>query len=119
MRMNDIMRMRDICARQETSNHTERQRTEGYSSSQNETEACNRDIHSVTYRVRDTDRHCRHLRRKIKFGTKNHKLAKTSGKKNYLLDYPLLSHTVVACVYRTFLDCIIHQLTTQLSIRKR
>ena len=33
-------------------------------------------------RVRVTDRHCRHLRRKIKFGTKNHKLAKTSGEKN-------------------------------------
>ena len=32
--------------------------------------------------VRVTDRHCRHLRRKIKFGTKNHKLAKTSGEKN-------------------------------------
>ena len=34
------------------------------------------------YRVRVTDHHCRHLRRKIKFGTKNHKLAKTSGEKN-------------------------------------
>ena len=33
-------------------------------------------------RVRVTDRHCRHLRRKIKFGTKNNKLAKTSGEKN-------------------------------------
>ena len=32
--------------------------------------------------IRVTDRHCRHLRRKIKFGTKNHKLAKTSGEKN-------------------------------------
>ena len=32
-------------------------------------------------RVRITDCHCRHLRRKIKFGTKNHKLAKTSGEK--------------------------------------
>ena len=29
--------------------------------------------------VRVTDRHCRHLRRKIKFGTKNHRLTKTSG----------------------------------------
>ena len=34
------------------------------------------------YRVRVTDHHCRHLRRKIKFGTKNHKLVKTSGEKN-------------------------------------
>ena len=34
------------------------------------------------YRVHVTDPHCRHLRRKIKFGTKNHKLAKTSGEKN-------------------------------------
>ena len=33
-------------------------------------------------RVRVTDRHCRHLRRKIKFGTKKHKLAKISGEKN-------------------------------------
>ena len=33
-------------------------------------------------RVRVTDRHCRHLLRKIKFGTKNHKLAKASGEKN-------------------------------------
>ena len=41
-----------------------------------------RDILSKHTRVRVTDRHCRHLRRKIKFGTKNHKLAKTSGEKN-------------------------------------
>ena len=33
-------------------------------------------------RVRVTDRHCRHLRRKIKFVTKNHKLVKASGEKN-------------------------------------
>ena len=33
-------------------------------------------------RVRVTDRLWRHLRRKIKFGTKNHKLVKTSGEKN-------------------------------------
>ena len=33
-------------------------------------------------RVHVTDRHCHHLRRKIKFGTKkNHRLAKTSGEK--------------------------------------
>ena len=34
-------------AREETSSHTERQRTEGYLSSQNQTEARNRDIHST------------------------------------------------------------------------
>ena len=34
---------------------------------------------TLTYRVRVTNRHCRHLCRKIKFDTKNHKLAKTSG----------------------------------------
>ena len=72
----------------------------------------------IIVRVRVTDRHCHHLRRKIKFGTKNHKLAKTSGEKKYRLNYPLLSHIIVARVYRTFLDCIICQLTTQLSIRK-
>ena len=41
-----------------------------------------KNIVSSELRVRVTDRHCHHLRRKIKFGTKNHKLAKTSGEKN-------------------------------------
>ena len=68
----------------------------------------------IAIRVRVTDRHCRHLRRKIKFSTKNHKLAKTSGDKKHRLNYLLLSHIIVARVYRTFLDCIIRQLTTQL-----
>ena len=69
-------------------------------------------------RICVTGRHCRYLRRKIKFGTKNHKLAKTSGEKKYRLNYLLLSHIIVERVYRTFIDCIISQLTTQLSIRK-
>ena len=43
---------------------------------------------SVKFRVRVTDPHCRHLRRKIKFGTKNRKLAKTSGEKNILPELP-------------------------------
>ena len=59
--------------------------------------------------VRVTNCHCRHLRRKIKFGTKNHKLAKTSGEKKNHLNYPLLSHIIVAHVYRTF-PCSVIQL---------
>ena len=39
-------------------------------------------------RVRVTDRHCRHLGRKIKFGTKNHELVKTSGEKNISPELP-------------------------------
>ena len=50
-------------------------------------------------RVRVTDRHCRHLRRKIKFATKNHKLAKTSGKKKKSPELPATeSYNCRACL---------------------
>ena len=65
------------------------------------------------FRVRVTDRHCRHLRRKIKFGTKNHKLAKKISPELPTTE----SYNCRACL--SHLDCIIRQLATQLSIRKR
>ena len=49
---------------------------------------CNLNEYPQHIRVRVTDRHSRHLRRKIKFGTKNHKLAKTSGEKKILSELP-------------------------------
>ena len=72
----------------------------------------------VSLRVRVTDRPCRHLRRKNKIWHKIINWRKQVAKK-YRLNYPLLSRIIVTCVYHTFLDCIIRQLTTQLSIRKQ